>query len=47
MELCKAAGRKQGEQVGMWWWVKEGIYLKGSRDTASIAAEADKNGMEE
>ena len=47
MDLCKAVERKQGAQVGMRWWEQESIYLTGARETAAIAAEADKDGMEE
>ena len=33
MDLCKAVERKQGAQVGMWWWEQEGICLTGARET--------------
>ena len=47
MDLCKAAERKQGERVGMWWWEQEVICLTGARETVAMAAEVDKYGMEE
>ena len=47
MELCKAAERKQGAQLGMRWCGQEGIYLTGSREKASMAAVTDKDRMEE
>ena len=45
MDLCEATERNKGAQVGMWWWEQAVIYLVGARDTASIAGEADKDGM--
>ena len=47
MDLCKVVERKQGARVGMRWWEQEGVYLTGARDTAAIAAEEDKDGMED
>ena len=47
MELCKAAERKQGAQLGMRWCGQEGIYLKGAREKASMAAVTDKDRTEE
>ena len=29
MGLCEMAERKQGAQLGMWWWKKAVIYLAG------------------
>ena len=29
LDLCKAAERKQGEWVGMWWWKQAGFDLVG------------------
>ena len=36
-----------GAQVGMCWWEKAGTDLAEARETATAAAEADKDGMEE
>ena len=47
MDLCKAAERNWGSQVGMWWWEQEGIDLTGARDTAAMVVKVEKDGMEE
>ena len=44
-ELCKATERKQGAQVGIWWWTQAGIDLEGAMETAAMAADADEYGM--
>ena len=46
MELCEAAGRNCGAWVQMRWWETVVIDLAGARETAAVAAELDKDGLE-
>ena len=45
LDLCEAAERKWGEQVGLQWWEHAVLDLAGAKETA--AAEADEDGIEE
>ena len=40
MDLCEAAERKQGAQVGMRWWQQARIDLAGVNETLEAEAEA-------
>ena len=41
------AERNKGSQMGIRWWEQAEIYLAGKRETATAAADAYKDGMEE
>ena len=47
MDLCEAAERNQGARVGMWWWEKAVIDLKGAREMEEAADEEYKDDLEE
>ena len=41
--LCEETKREPGAWMGMQWWKKAGIYLKGAREKAETAADADED----
>ena len=45
LDLCKAAERNQGEQVGIRWWEQVLIDLTGASETAAVTV--DEGGLEE
>ena len=42
MDIYEVEERKQGSQVGMWWWKQAGIDLTMEREAAETA---DENGL--
>ena len=47
LDLWKAAERKRGDRVGMWWWEQAVIELAGSRETEAAESEAEEDGLAE
>ena len=45
--LCEETKREPGAWMGMQWWKKAGIYLKGAREKTAATAESYKDGREQ
>ena len=47
MDLSKAEESNQEERVGMYLWEHEGTDMTGARETMTMAAQAEKDEMED